>query len=165
MNHTKNYNLPQWELNDLIRMEDFNGAMSNIETGIDTARTEAADAQAEAASAKVVANTAKNTADAALAQKAYVTGTYTGTGAEKSINLGFRPSFVIISGMHSVLGASNVSNYVQHFAMTGGNILTDRVRFTNTGFIVYPAAESSDSFYQRYPDLAASRTYDYIAFK
>ena len=30
MNHTKNYGLPQWELNDLIRMEDFNRAMIRI---------------------------------------------------------------------------------------------------------------------------------------
>ena len=34
MNHTKNYGLPQWELNDLIRMEDFNRAMTSIESGL-----------------------------------------------------------------------------------------------------------------------------------
>ena len=30
MNHTKNYGLPQWELNDLIKMEDFNSMNASI---------------------------------------------------------------------------------------------------------------------------------------
>ena len=41
MNHTKNYGLPQWELNDLIRMEDFNSAMSNIENGLNSNKSAA----------------------------------------------------------------------------------------------------------------------------
>ena len=42
MNHTKNYGLPQWELNDLIRMEDFNGAMNNLESGMTSTAAAAA---------------------------------------------------------------------------------------------------------------------------
>ena len=73
MNHTKNYGLPQWELNDLIRMEDFNSAMGNIESGIDGAKAEAKadsnEAKAVANSAKVTANAAKSAADTALASE------------------------------------------------------------------------------------------------
>ena len=36
MNHTKNYGLPQWELNDLIKMEDFNSMNASIENGLTT---------------------------------------------------------------------------------------------------------------------------------
>lgn len=92
MNHTKNYSLPQWELNDLIKMEDFNGAMNSIEGGIDTARAEAAAAQAEANSAKVVANAASSKAD----ELPYVIGAYTGNGTTQDVTLGFSPSFLII---------------------------------------------------------------------
>ena len=53
MNHTKNYGLPQWELNDLIRMEDFNRAMTSIESGLDSNAAAANEAKADAASAKI----------------------------------------------------------------------------------------------------------------
>ena len=58
MNHTKNYGLPQWELNDLIRMEDFNAMNNSIEAGLDSNA-------AAAASAVNTANFAKSTATAA----------------------------------------------------------------------------------------------------
>ena len=58
MNHTKNYGLPQWELNDLIRMEDFNAMNNSIEAGLDSSA-------AAAASAVNIANFAKSTATAA----------------------------------------------------------------------------------------------------
>ena len=74
MNHTKNYGLPQWELNDLIRMEDFNRAMTSIESGLDSNAAAANEAKADAASAKIVANTAKTTADTALAARNPGTG-------------------------------------------------------------------------------------------
>lgn len=34
MNYTENYHLPQWVKSDRILMEDFNGAMANIENGL-----------------------------------------------------------------------------------------------------------------------------------
>ena len=63
MNHTKNYNLPQWELNDLIRMEDFNGAMNNIETGLDSSTAKAEAAVNTANFAKAAAIAAQNKAN------------------------------------------------------------------------------------------------------
>ena len=40
MTKTEHYNLPQWEANDPLRREDFNGAMANIEEGLTGNRTE-----------------------------------------------------------------------------------------------------------------------------
>ncbi len=48
MQRTSNYQLPQWEKEDRIMMEDFNGAMANIENAIDGARSEASAAAAKA---------------------------------------------------------------------------------------------------------------------
>jgi len=39
MDYTKNYHLPQWVDDDLIRRTDFNDAMAGIETGLTDART------------------------------------------------------------------------------------------------------------------------------
>ena len=104
MNHTKNYGLPQWELNDLIKMEDFNGAMASLENGLTGNKAEAAagveEAKSIANSAKVTANAAKSAADTALAAKPYVAGSYNGNGGTRSVYLGFRPSFVKIGRAH-----------------------------------------------------------------
>ena len=162
MNHTKNYNLPQWELNDLIKMEDFNGAMNSIEGGIAGAKAEAlqaaAEAQATANSAKVTANAAKTTADAALAAKPYVTGSYVGRDANQPIYCGFRPSFVIVTGVeqHSDTETWMHTNYI---ALSGGHTMNTQITFTDTGFII-------NSTYSRFPNMVnTGRTYDYIAFK
>ena len=34
MNHTTNYNLPQWEATDAVKREDMNGAMSGIDAAL-----------------------------------------------------------------------------------------------------------------------------------
>ena len=67
MNHTKNYGLPQWELNDLIRMDDFHSAMGNIESGIDGAKAEAKPAAPAATPAKSPAG--RRSADKPSARK------------------------------------------------------------------------------------------------
>ena len=162
MNHTKNYGLPQWELNDLIRMEDFNRAMTSIESGLDSNAAAANEAKADAASAKIVANTAKTTADTALAAKPYVVGSYTGTGAEMTINLGFRPSFVIVSGLRETMATNSTTDFDRYFGMSAGNIMTHRLAFTDKGFVVFP----SNLLNYYYPDYTdKGRRYDYIAFK
>ena len=162
MNHTKNYDLPQWELNDLIKMEDFNSAMASLENGLTSnkAKAEAGveEAKAIANSAKVTANAAKSAADTALASKPYVVGSYVGTGAARSIYLGFRPSFVIISGMEHHIG-NRPEAFTNYTVMTGGNVMTGEIQFTNTGFTVSESIGWA-------PLLSISdRTYDYIAFK
>ena len=88
----------------------------------------------------------------------YVVGSYTGTGSSLTIELGFRPSFVIITGTRSInadncdLGKSDI--------MTGSKTHPVSVSFSVTGFTV--TAQTSDLF----PDLTHSgRTYEYIAFR
>ena len=97
MQHTQNYQLPQWEKSDRILMEDFNEAMSNIETAIDGAKSEAssgiAEAKSQASAAQAAADAAKQTA---LTYKHFAVGQYNGTGLAHDITLGFKPSAVMI---------------------------------------------------------------------
>lgn len=155
MNHTKNYNLPQWELNDLIRMEDFNSAMSNIENGIDGVKA-AAEARDTELERKV------NAADVKASAKPYVTGHYTGDGTVRTITLGFRPSFVIVSGQQAVGDDSNYAPFARTIGFTGGNVITERIEITDNGFTVYPL----DFEHLFFPMLnQPDWPYDYIAFK
>ena len=87
----------------------------------------------------------------------YVVGSYTGSGNPVTVELGFRPSFVIISGRteSTSTGSTALSRYE---AFSAGNILKNQLEFTDTGFI----AKSKDNYY---PDLDHHMVYDYIAFK
>ena len=157
MNHTKNYSLPQWELNDLIRMEDFNAMNTNIEAGIDGAKAEAIEAKSIANFAKATATAAQNKAN----ELPYVTGSYVGTGKNVDINLGFRPSFVIICG-HLTGDALNTDTRMTiAFGATGGTVITSRIALTDTGFQLRDRSGAGI-----YPDFTINgRRYDYIAFK
>ena len=162
MNYTKNYRLPQWVKEDRIMMDDFNAMNSSIESGMTKTAAQAASAVSSAARAEQTAASAVDTANAAATARPYAVGTYTGSGNEQTINLGFRPSFLIISGMQGTAGGNDRSPYNLYFGMTGGRTLTKRVSFTDTGFTVYPR----DLTHLYYPDFSeASRRYDYIAFK
>ena len=154
MTKTTNYQLPQWETEDPVRREDFNGAMANIDAGITAARQAAKAAQGAADAAQGTANTARTEA-AALP---YVVGSYTGTGADQTITVGFRPRFLIVSGMVESILESDVHRWANYICFTAGNVLPNRITFTDTGFI----AKASTSL----PDASKSgRVYDYIAFR
>ena len=156
MTRTENYQLPQWEENDPVRREDFNGAMASIDAGIAAARQAAKTAQGAADAAQGTANTARTEA-AALP---YVVGSYTGTGENVAITLGFRPSFVIICGHQAGDATNTTSRLLYAFSATGGTVVTSRIQLTDTGFT---ACAKGDTLY---PDLTISgRTYDYIAFR
>ena len=155
MNYTKNYRLPQWVKSDRIMMDDFNAMNSSIENGL----TKTA---AQASAARADASEAKQTANAAAAARPYVVGSYTGSGGTKTIELGFRPSFVVVSGVSSTVVTNDSSELARYFAMTAGNTIPTRIQFTDTGFTVYPM----DTEHKYYPCLnAGGREYDYIAFK
>ena len=155
MNYTKNYRLPQWVKEDRIMMDDFNAMNTSIENGLTTA-------VGRADSAVATANSAKQIADAAAAARPYAAGTYTGSGNEQAINLGFRPSFLIISGMGDTTIVNSDLSWTPYFALTGGHVLTNRVGFTDTGFTVYDRNHGGGL----YPDFTdKGRGYDYIAFK
>ena len=83
MNKTTNYHLPQWAANDPVRREDFNGAMANIDAGLNAA-----------------------------AQPPYVIGSYTGNGGTQEIELGFLPSFLLINpkGTNTLVPTSVFTN-------------------------------------------------------
>ena len=127
-------------------MDDFNEAMGNIEKGLTGNR----DAAAEA----------KSVADSAFkpGQMPYVTGTYTGNGDVRVVELGFRPSFVIISGMGAATSIGT-DRLIEYIGFTAGNALKSLIAFTDTGFTVTHISD-------RYPQLCYSgASFDYIAFR
>ena len=158
MEHTQNYNLPQWVKSDRIMMDDFNAAMSSIESGLTAAQSTASAAQTTANAAGAKANVAYTPSN-----KPYVVGTYTGNGGTQSIHLGFRPSFLIVSGMKETTSTMDELGYVRQSVMTcGGQELDHRVKLTSSGFTVFP--QPYESFY--YPNYnETGRVYDYIAFR
>ena len=160
MNYTTNYHLPQWAETDRIMMEDFNRAFSDIDEGIKTAQDTADTAESKADAAQTTAN---SVADAYTpGNQPYVVGSYTGTGADMTITLGFRPKFLILSGMESTITTNSTSTWDRYFGLCDGSILSLRVAFSDTGFTVYARGGSRQNF----PDFTDSgRTYCYIAFR
>ncbi len=162
MEYTTNYHLPQWVESDRIMMGDFNQMCSDIDGGILQAQEAADAAQSAADNAQNTANTAQASADAAQAEAAklpYVVGSYTGSGGGMTVELGFRPSFLIISGA-TISYSTDRGNLGAYSIITAGNILPNFVVFTDTGFTINPAASNE------YPKLTENiRVYDYIAFR
>lgn len=145
MEYTPNYHLPQWEKPDRIMMEDFNEMCANLETGISKAQK--------------TADAAKSLGSAAFSpdQMPYVTGSYNGNGGTLTVEVGFRPSFVIISGMD--LSVKDSFYFIQYTGISGGRKLGNCITMTDTGFTV--TAPSGQSI----PNLNSERQYDYIAFR
>ena len=103
----------------------------------------------------------QSTADAAFCptNKSYVVGSYMGNNGTKTIELGFCPSFLIISGdggSTSLVG--HYQEYGDHVGLMSADLIYDTVTLTATGFKV---VDNSDS----YPRLNEHRTYIYIAFR
>ena len=159
MNYTTNYHLPQWVETDRIMMEDFNRAFSDIDEGIKTAQDTADTAESKADAAQTTAN---SVADAYTPDnQPYVTGTYTGTGSDVTITLGFRPKFVVVSGMEAGDQSNSTGDWDRYYALCDGNVLASRVAFTNTGFVAKESAVGA-----LYPTLTShGRVYCYIAFR
>lgn len=167
MNYTTNYHLPQWVESDRIMMEDFNQMCADMEAGLSSNAQATAAAQATAENAQSAAEAAQGSADAVAdaytpSNKPYVVGTYTGTGETMTITLGFRPSFLCISGMEDTAAGNSTDEWDRYFGLTAGNAIPNRLDLTSTGFVVYP----KNITYSHYPDFTdAGRTYDYIAFR
>ena len=129
MTKTEHYNLPQWEANDPVRREDFNEAFAALDSFAEKAYTSD--------------------------HKPYVTGYYTGNGTEsQTIELGFRPQFLIIASSSISTAASDST--MGYSAVIGGSGIT-QAKFKDTGFTV------SQTTY--YPKLNEARNYYYIAFR
>ena len=167
MNYTNNYHLPQWVETDRILMEDFNDAMAGIEAGLGSNAQAAAAAQSAAQAAQSAAETADNKASAVAdaytpGNQPYAVGSYTGTGADMTITLGFRPKFVIISGMGTDVMLNQSDEWTTYFGLCDGTVLSNRLAFTDSGFLVRARHVAYDYF----PDFTdTGRVYGYIAFR
>ena len=133
MTQTEHYQLPQWEAHDPVRREDFNASMERIDAAV---------AAAQAASGELP----------------YATGSYTGNGTTQTIEVGFRPRFVIVTGQatESTVGATVLLGYI---AFSGGTQINKVLSFAESGFsIAY--------FAQTYPAINTNgRTFSYLAFR
>lgn len=154
MNHTKNYNLPQWELNDLIRMEDFNSAMSSLENGMTSTAGIAKGAQETAENARKTAVAAYSPAN-----KPYATGSYTGNGAQfRDITVGFRPSFLLICTSQM----THLLEFASHgLAMAGPDVNSRHIYLTDQGF--HLDYTDTTNIHPRVNEDGA--VYNYIAFR
>ena len=179
MDYTTNYHLPQWVESDRIMMEDFNEAMAGIDTGIknaqDTAdggaaaagaaQTTADSAQSAAEQAQATADEANGKADAITAiaytteNKPFVTGSYTGNGSStyRTINLGFRPSAVLIGCSTATYTGTDTVFF------SSGNVVGKYEEFgiVDSGFKVKTGVSSSSNYWLN----TEGKVYDYIAFK
>ena len=157
MNYTTNYHLPQWVETDRIMMGDFNDAMAGIEAGLGSNAQAAAAAQTTAETADSKADAAQATADNAYGpeNKPYVLGTYMGTGSRQTIDIGFKPSAILISGN---LYDSDSEEVGRHICFARQNASQWNGNFINTGIDLYNT--------NSYPKTnAKGRTYHYIAFR
>jgi hypothetical protein len=146
MKNTSNLGLPQWEATDPVQRADFNDAFQALDSGY----ADAVDKAGHADSIASVAYTPDN--------KPYVVGSYTGTGKEMTIELGFRPSFLIVNG--NTYNYYTNLNSIGYLAITDGTNYTAQVVFTDTGFRIL----SGEDGYV--PNLyKQNRSYIYIAFR
>lgn len=150
MNYTEKYHLPQWEESDRVMRTDFNQAMAGIESGL--IQREAKETQL---SDQIAAVNQKAEA------KPYVAGSYVGAGTFLDIEVGFRPSLVIVSGQWEQETPGNASIVAIQVGINDGSLMPHRMEFTATGFRVY----SSENGYG-YPALNETGfPYCYIAFR
>ena len=179
MDYTTNYHLPQWVESDRIMMEDFNEAMAAIDGGIKAAQDTADGGAAAAEAAQTTADRAEDKAEAAqtaadaagdaaaelaaiaytTGNKPFVAGSYTGNGSSsyRTINLGFRPSAVLI-GCSKATGVGNDPVF-----FSSGNVegLYEEFRITDNGFEVKDGVATSSNYWLN----TNGQVYDYIVFR
>lgn len=112
MEKTTNYQLPKWEKNDFIKMEDFNDAFGKL----DAALKENADAAAGAASAERVTALEQTVTKSKLCRIKY--GSYIGNGkggkaAPNTLSCDFYPVLLIITTI------DQYNNITRVFALRG----------------------------------------------
>ncbi len=159
MKRTTNYDLPTWEKDDFIRMQDFNDLTGKL----DAALKSGADAQTALQNAiKAVKATAENAYSSA--NKPYVAGSYTGNGGTQTVDLGFKPRFLVISR------GFDKGDYSADYALFAGtpeqidSWMAKVVSITDTGFTVKMAAYNTSTCPQLWLNTSG-KTYSYIAFR
>lgn len=142
-NKSQNLNLHLWEPEDDFLRTEFNENFTAVDSAVKSAQTAAVNAQ--------------QTADKALLLP-YATGSYTGNGTSVEIDLGFRPSFLIVVSMRSGIGMGQDYEWIGFFGITGGTSLSNQLILTDTGFCGLKI--------NGYPSLSENgRVYEYIAFR
>lgn len=159
MKRTTNYDLPTWEKDDFIRMQDFNDLTGKL----DAALKSGADAQTALQNAiKAVKATAENVYSSA--NKPYVAGSYTGNGGTQTVDLGFKPRFLVISR------GFDKGDYSADYALFAGtpeqidSWMAKVVSITDTGFTVKMATYNTSTCPQLWLNTSG-KTYSYIAFR
>ena len=137
-NKSQNLKLHLWEPEDHFLRTEFNENFAALDTAI---------------------TAAQQTANSALTAKPYVVGSYTGTGKTMTFDIGFRPSFLIVSGPH-IAYPSGVGTMAGYTLCTGGTVCGEAVTFTDTGFILKKMDNDN-----AYPQLVNIKQYNYIAFR
>lgn len=159
MKRTTNYDLPTWEKDDFIRMQDFNDLTGKL----DAALKSGADAQTALQNAiKAVKATAENAYSSA--NKPYVAGSYTGNGGTQTVDLGFKPRFLVISR------GFDKGDYSADYALFAGtpeqidSWMAKVVSITDTGFTVKMAAYNTSTCPQLWLNTSG-KTYSYLALR
>jgi hypothetical protein len=151
MTKTKNLNLPQWEASDQVQRSDFNDAFASLDEGYCAMLETAQETKEIVEQVQAVAYQPGNLP--------YAVGSYTGTGADLEITVGFRPSFVVISGKQEG-GSGAAAIMLGYDICTAGNVLSGLLSFTDTGFRLTRTTSG------KYPALSVEdHVYDYIAFR
>ena len=153
-NSSEHLGLHLWEPTDQVLRTEFNQNWQKIDTAVNAAQ-ETADAAQDTADAAQTAASAAFTPT----NMPYVTGTYTGDGStnNRTINLGFKPRFLIITGMSR--SSNEDDSPLKRFALVGPGGSSSIASLTETGFTVINSGS-------RYPDLNSNwSSYSYIAFR
>ncbi len=159
MKRTTNYDLPTWEKDDFIRMQDFNDLTGKL----DAALKSGADAQTALQNAiKAVKATAENAYSSA--NKPYIAGSYTGNGGTQTVDLGFKPRFLVISR------GFDKGDYSADYALFAGtpeqidSWMAKVVSITDTGFTVKMATYNTSTCPQLWLNTSG-KTYSYLALR
>lgn len=114
MTKTPNYQLPQWQLDDFIKMADFNAAFSALDSAL---------------KANADANTALSTKLAASKVCRIQIGSYAGTGVygqnnPNTIQCGFTPAVLMIYGYYgySTLGIQTAFRGMSDWKISNGTV-------------------------------------------
>ena len=133
-NSSEHLGLHLWEPTDQVLRTEFNQNWQKIDTAV-------AEAQ----------------------EKPYVIGSYTGNGGTQSIDLGFKPRFLHITG--TICNYYSYRSTYQHEVATGGAQASEVVQLTDTGFtVVWTMGPNGND--ELYPMINRNGDiYSYIAFR
>ena len=185
-NQTSNYGLNQWEAEDRVIREEFNGDNVKVDAALAglAAQTAAKAAQTEvdgiktqlaAKAAQSALDSLSSTVTTGLAKKygtdlPYIkAGTYTGNGADtRTITLGFSPALVFVLAMHDMSSVSDSAmlllfgDKTTQCSLTRSGVCSvnpGRITINSTGFQVIRSSTASTHFNMD------GISYHYIAFR